>query len=46
MRVEDKLAALWETPEGRSLVFRALWYLSLAMMALGYAIIVYLLFFA
>ncbi len=46
MRLWDELAALWDTPEGRALIFRMLWYLSLAMMVLGYAIIVYLLFFA
>lgn len=46
MRLFDELAALWDTPEGRSLIFRILWYLSLGMMVLGYLIIVYLLFFA
>ncbi len=45
MRLKDKLAALWETPEGRTLVFRVLWYISLAMMVIGYGIIAYLLLF-
>jgi Flp pilus assembly protein TadB len=45
MRLEDKLRALWETPEGRALIFKVLWYISLGMMVLGYIIIAYMLFF-
>lgn len=44
MWLVDKLMALWDTPEGRALIFRVLWYISLGMMALGYLIIIYLLF--
>lgn len=45
MRIEEKLTALLESPEGRALIFRILWYISLGMMVLGYIIIAYLLFF-
>ncbi len=45
MRLKDELAALWDTQEGRALIFKVLWYISLGMMVLGYAIIAYLLFF-
>jgi hypothetical protein len=44
MRLEEKLAALWDTPEGRALIFRVFWYISLGMMVLGYIIIAYMLF--
>lgn len=46
MPIGERLAALWDTTEGRALIFRVLWYVSLGMMGLGYAIIAYLLFFA
>lgn len=45
MQIDEKLAALWDTPEGRALIFRFLWYIALGMMVLGYIIIAYLLFF-
>ncbi len=45
MFIDEKLAALWDSPEGRALIFRILWYISLGMMVLGYLIIAYMLFF-
>ncbi len=45
MYIFEKLAALWDSPEGRALIFRILWYISLGMMVLGYLIIAYMLFF-
>lgn len=46
MHIDEKLAALWDSPEGRALIFRVLWYISLGMMVLGYVIIAYMLFFS
>jgi hypothetical protein len=46
MQIDEKLAALWDSPEGRALIFRVLWYISLGMMVLGYVIIAYMLFFS
>ncbi|HTY90462.1 MAG TPA: hypothetical protein VMC84_04730 [Methanocella sp.] len=43
MHILEKFTALWNTPEGRSLIFKALWYISLGMVVLGYLIIAYLL---
>lgn len=45
MFILEKLTALWDSPEGRGLIFRALWYISLGMMVLGYVIIAYMLLF-
>jgi Flp pilus assembly protein TadB len=45
MRFIDEMAALWDTPEGRALIFRVLWYISLGMMVVGYLIIAYMLLF-
>jgi hypothetical protein len=45
MGLEEKLAALWDSPEGRGIIFRLFWYISLGMMVLGYIIIAYMLFF-
>jgi hypothetical protein len=46
MYIFEKLTALWDSPEGRGLIFRVMWYISLGMMVLGYLIIAYMLFLA
>ncbi len=45
MTLEEKVRAYLESPENQARLFVYAWYISIAMMILGYLIIAYLLFF-